>query len=239
MKKFEFKNLILWEDEDYILINKPPHLSTLDDRQVAGKQNILRLAKEYIEDAQVAHRLDKETSGVLAIAKNPDAYRHLAIQFEKRKVVKMYHAIVEGIQSFENVVVDKPILPLNTGGVKIDYEKGKEAETHFNTLEIFKRHTLVQCSPLTGRMHQIRIHLAILRASIIGDEQYGGKPLYLSELKRNFNLKKDVDELPLIQRFPLHAFQLTFENLKGKQISIEAPYPKDFHALLTQLRKFI
>ena len=80
MKQPSFQDLIIFENDDYIVINKPPFLSTLDDR-TAHSQNILRLAKAYDPEAQVAHRLDKETSGALAIARNPEAYRHLAMQF--------------------------------------------------------------------------------------------------------------------------------------------------------------
>ena len=90
--KIEFEDIILFEDENYVLVNKPPFLSTLEDRN--EKVNLLRLARTYTPDAQVCHRLDKDTSGVLAIAKNPEAYRHLSIQFEKRQVTKLYHAVV-------------------------------------------------------------------------------------------------------------------------------------------------
>jgi 23S rRNA pseudouridine955/2504/2580 synthase len=239
MKKVNFTELIIFENEDYVVINKPPRLSTLDDRTPEGKQNILKLAREYTADAQVCHRLDKETSGALALAKNPEAYRHLSMQFEHRKVNKIYHAVVAGIKQWNNAEVNRPILPLNNGSVKIDYELGKDALTYFQTTEIFRKHSLVECRPLTGRMHQIRIHLSVLGTAIVGDAQYGGEEIYLSELKRNFNLKKDADELPLIQRFALHAYKLEFNLLNNTQVSIEAPYPKDFKALLTQLRKFI
>ena len=89
-----FKDLILYENEDYVVINKPPFIATLEDR--VEKVNVLALAKDYTLDAQVCHRLDKETSGVLAIAKNPEAYRHLSMQFEHREVTKIYHAVVDG-----------------------------------------------------------------------------------------------------------------------------------------------
>lgn len=238
MKKLNFPDLIVFENEDYIVINKPPFVSTLEDRKAEGKQNIIGLARQYHAAAQVCHRIDKETSGCLAIAKNPEAYRHLAIQFEKRTVNKIYHALVGGIHQFDNEEVNKPIYPMNTGMVKIDYERGKDALTYFKTLEVFRNHTLVECKPVTGRMHQIRIHLACLKASIVSDEQYGGEKLYLSDIKKkNFNLKYDTDELPLIQRVALHAFQLEFALMNEEKITVEAPYPKDIKALLNQLKK--
>ncbi len=233
--KIDFAQLIVHEDRDYILINKPSHISTLDERN-SPALGILRLAKQYWEDAQVCHRLDKETSGILAIAKNPEAYRNLAMQFEHREVKKRYHAVTEGIHEFEGVSVYLPILPLTNGTVRIDREEGKEAETIFITKEVFRRHTLVECWPLTGRMHQIRIHLSCLKAPIISDLQYGGHNLYLSQLKRDFKLKKGTDEQPLIGRVALHAFSLTFSDLAGQSLTVEAPYPKDMSALLRQLR---
>lgn len=238
MKKLDLKALIIHEDEDYIIINKPPFLSTLEDRHAYGKANIIQLARDYFSESQVAHRLDRETSGALAIAKNPEAYRNIAIQFEKRRVNKIYHALVDGIHNFEEEVVDKPIHALKTGLVKIDFEKGKEALTKFQTLKVFKKHSLIECRPVSGRMHQIRIHLALLGASIAGDEQYGGKPVYLSEIKKHFNLKKFSEEQPLIQRFALHAFSLQFKNCQEEMIQVEAPYPKDYRALIRQLEKF-
>ncbi|TAG92560.1 MAG: RNA pseudouridine synthase, partial [Bacteroidetes bacterium] len=136
-----------------------------------------------------------------------------------------------------NVEVSKPIHAFNTGVVKIDHENGKEATTFFTTLEVYTKNTLIECKPITGRMHQIRIHLAVLGAPIVFDNLYGGKPLFLSELKKKFNLKYETDEKPLIQRVALHAKQLSFEGLDEKEISIEAPYPKDIKALISQLEK--
>ena len=236
MKTPDFKDLIIFENEDYILVNKPPYISTLDDR--TDTVNIKKMAKAYTDDAQVCHRLDKETSGVLAIAKNPEAYRHLSIQFEDRLVTKEYHAVVEGVQDFQDVNVYLPIYAQNNGIVKIDRVNGKIAETFFNTIKAYKKHTLVRCLPITGRMHQIRIHLTCLKAPIVCDEQYGGKFIYLSDLKKkNFNLKQNTEEQPLIKRVALHAYSLKFSLLDGKEIEIVAPYPKDFDVLVKQLEK--
>lgn len=231
--------LIVFENEDYILINKPPHLASLDERTNDKAQSVLRLAKAYHADAQLCHRLDKETSGILAIAKNPDAYRHLAMQFEHRKVTKRYHAVVNGVHQFDNVSVYLPIAPLKDGtAVRIDREKGKLAETIFTTLQAFRTATLVECRPITGRMHQIRVHLMCLKAPIVNDATYGGEPLFLSSLKRKFNLKQGTEELPLIQRVALHAHSLTFALLDGEEQTFTAPYPKDFGVLVKQLQKF-
>ncbi|MCU0394220.1 MAG: RNA pseudouridine synthase [Thermoflexibacter sp.] len=237
MKPINFKDLMIFENDNYLIINKPPHISTLDDRTPDAKGlSIIRMAKKVYPDAQIAHRLDKETSGALAIAKNPEAYRNLAIQFEKRQVEKIYHAITTGIHDFEGVMVDLPIQPLPIGIVKIDRSNGKDATTIFTTKEVFKQNTLIECMPLTGRMHQIRIHLTCLNAPIVSDIQYGGKMLYLSEIKRGFNLKKYTEEQPLISRVALHAYTLAFKDLNEEVISATALYPKDINALLNQLR---
>lgn len=231
--RFDFYDSILFQDDDYILINKPPFISTLEDRH--ERVNILAVTKEVVPNAQVCHRLDKDTSGVLAIAKNPEAYRHMAIQFEKRQVNKVYHAVVDGIHDFKETLVDEPILKQNDGTVKISRRDGKPAQTWFTSMKSYRLHTLVECKPVTGRMHQIRIHLASKGASITGDEMYGGKPFLLSAVKRKFNLKKNTEEASFMKRMALHAFSLEFDDLKGNRQKVEAPYPKDFQALVRQL----
>ncbi|MBC7570187.1 MAG: RluA family pseudouridine synthase [Spirosoma sp.] len=238
--KLNFADLIVFENDDYILINKPPHVASLDERTTdrAG-QSIIRLAKAYNADAQLGHRLDKETSGILAIAKNPEAYRHLAMQFEHREVTKRYHAVANGVHNFDGISVYLPISPIKDGtAVRIDREKGKVAETIFNTLQAYSTTTLIECMPITGRMHQIRVHLMCLKAPIANDPTYGGKPVFLSDVKRKFNLKQETQELPLIQRVALHAHSLTFTLLDGTEQTFVAPYPKDFGVLVKQLEKF-
>lgn len=237
--KIAFEDLIVFENEDYILINKPPHVASLDERTADRSNSILRMAKAYHPDAQLGHRLDKETSGILAIAKNPEAYRHLAMQFEHREVTKRYHAVVNGVHDFDMISVYLPIAPVRDGtAVRIDRQKGKVAETIFNTLRAYRSHTLVECMPITGRMHQIRVHLMCLKAPIVNDPTYGGDPIYLSQIKRKFNLKQGTDELPLIQRVALHARSLTFTLPNGETGLFEAPYPKDFDVLVKQLEKY-
>lgn len=241
MKKLKFSDIIIFEDDNYIVVNKPPLMATLDDR--AESINLLLLAREYCSDAQVCHRLDKETSGALLIAKNPDAYRSASMQFEKREVTKIYHAVAEGIHSFTDEVVNQSLQVTGKGHVRASFRnaqlggQGKEAITTFNTIRAYKSHTLIECKPLTGRMHQIRVHLASLNASIVNDDMYGGKPLLLSSLKKNYNLKKWTEELSLINRFALHAFELKFRGLNDELIHVKAEYPKDFRVLVEQLKK--
>ncbi len=236
MKRPSFKSFIIKENNDYIFINKPPFISTLADRN--DSINILKLAREYQPELTVCHRLDKETSGVLALSKNSDTYGHLARLLEKRKVRKVYHAVVDGIHNFDNQTVDAPITSMNNGVVKIDKIAGKKSITIFNTVKAFRRNTLVACNPESGRMHQIRIHLALLKAPIIGDLQYGGKDFYLSSIKPKFNLKRETEEQPIMKRVALHAVSLQFKDLKGNNVLVEADYPKDMAVLLKQLEKY-
>jgi 23S rRNA pseudouridine955/2504/2580 synthase len=229
------KPLIIKETEDYIFINKPPFVSTLADRN--DPVTILSLVKKYNEDYQICHRLDKETSGVLLVAKNTEAYRNASIQFEHRQVDKTYHAIVDGLHQFNDEEIDLPLHTTASGYVKISHRKGKNARTIFNTVETYKKHSLIACKPETGRMHQIRVHLASLNASITGDETYGGQPLFLSSIKKSFIKGKDEEEQPIIKRFALHALTISLIDLNGNPIFSNAPYPKDMEVALKQLRK--
>lgn len=233
----KFSDLIIHEDDNLIVINKPPFIASLDERE-GGDVNILRLAKRYYADAQICHRLDKDTSGILLIAKNPETYRLVSIEFEKRRVNKIYHAIIQGTHTFDNLKVDLPILNQGNKNVSIDRANGKPAETIFNSIRYFKHFTLVECKPITGRMHQIRIHLATQHAAIVGDTMYRGKPVFLSQIKkRGFTMSKDEEELPIMKRFALHSKRTDF-TIDGKSYSFEADYPKDFATLLKQLEKF-
>lgn len=233
--KINFKDLIIYEGDHYIVINKPPFVASLADRN--APVNIQQLAKAYDENLSVCHRLDKDTSGCLLIARDADAYRHASIQFEKRTVKKMYHAVANGLHEFRDHEVDAPILALPNGTAKIDRREGKAAQTVFTTLEGYRNYSLIECMPVTGRMHQIRVHLAMENAPLVHDELYGGSTLFLSQIKRNFKLKRDTDERPLIKRFALHAVSLSFDNML-EPILVEAPYPKDFAVLVKQLRKY-
>lgn len=236
MKLKALKDIILYEDKDFIVVNKPPFISSLEDRN--DKNNLHLLAKSYHSDAQMAHRLDKETSGALIIAKNPEAYRHISMQFTAREVEKVYHAVVEGAHKLENKEVRVPIeIASSKNKVRLS-QKGKDATTIFNTLKSYQGYTMVSARPITGRMHQIRIHLVSLGTTIVGDRTYGGKPFFLSSVKRKFNLKKGSYEEPLMQRLALHAFRVKFMGTDSSEIAVEAPYPKDFNVLIKQLEKY-
>ena len=233
MKPPHFPDLVIFENDDYVVVNKPPFLASLDER-VGGAPNLLRLARQHYDDIQPAHRLDRDTSGAMALAKHPEAYRHLAMQFENREVNKQYHAVVWGTPQLDNVLVQRNIETTSRGKARLAY-KGKEAETRFTTLATYARHALVLAEPITGRMHQIRLHLQYLQAPIVGDTTYGGEDFFLSSLKKKFNMKDGETEQPFIKRFALHALRLKFAGLDGNEIAVEAPYPKDFRVLVEVL----
>ena len=237
-KNIRFKDIILYEDDNYIVINKPGYISSLHDRNPKHK-SIIEMAKEYAEDAILCHRLDKETSGVLLIAKNENAHRNAAIQFENREVDKEYHALCDGYLDFHDVEIDLPIYSGSGDKVRIDSNRGKESKTIFNTITIYKNFSLLSCKPITGRMHQIRIHLASQNAVITGDVLYGGVLPLLSKLKRKYNKGKYEEfENPIFKRIALHSRLLRLKNVDGTTLEVTAEYPKDFKVLLKILDKY-
>ncbi|MBX2986033.1 MAG: RluA family pseudouridine synthase [Bacteroidia bacterium] len=228
---------IIYEDENYLVIDKPSGVASLDEH-VFTTPSILRLLKSQFPDAQLCHRLDKETSGCLLASKHNAAYRHAAVLFEKRLVEKTYTAICNGSSNFENLCID---LPLQTSSkrVKVSHRYGKPAQTIVNTTEHFKHFSVVECKPLSGRTHQIRVHLAEQHTPIINDSLYGGTPPLLSKIKRHFQLSKgEESESPIIERIALHASGLSFDSIDGKRLEIKCPLSKDLDALLKILRRY-
>jgi len=235
MGRIVFEQLIIQETPDLLVINKPAGISSLTDRQ--SDLNILDLSKTYFSACQLCHRLDKDTSGILLIAKSAESYRHISMQLEKRTITKEYHALVAGV--VDNLdVCTKPISISGKGEARIDVTGGKPATTRFKLLEQFLQFALIACFPITGRMHQIRLHAAISGYPLVGDAVYGGKDLFLSKIKRKYNLNRTGEETPIIQRQALHAYGITYVDLAGNDVSHVAPYPKDFEVALKQLRRF-
>jgi 23S rRNA pseudouridine955/2504/2580 synthase len=232
--KIPFSELIVHEDDAFIIINKPPYIATLEDRN--DDHNILEMARDYLTTSKVCHRLDKETSGLLVIAKNDEAYKYFSSLLANREVTKIYHSIVDGRHEIEELELNKPIY-IGSNRSKIDYRKGKPSVTLITTLEIYRQHTLLACMPFTGRMHQIRVHLADQQMPIIGDHTYGGTSLFLSAIKKKYKVGKDKEERPLLPRLALHAAGLSFPHQDGQTLKIKAPYPKDLDVTLKQLEK--
>ncbi len=238
-KRIDFKEHILLETKDYIFWNKPSMLASLKERGDASAENALDLAKKYAGNAILCHRIDKQTSGILLIAKNQESHRHASMQFQKKTVVKKYLAFAQGQTHFDDFLVDLPIhIDEKRRTVRIDKQNGKLSTTYFTTLVNYNNHSLIECNIKTGRMHQIRIHLSAIGHPIIADELYGGKPILLSELKRKYQLNKTGEEKPIIERFALHAAYICIENMEGESIEVHAAFPKDLAVLKKQLDKF-
>ncbi len=237
-KRPSFQDLILFEDDDLIVLNKPSGISSLADRD-GDKSSIHEMAKSYWPDAILCHRLDKFTSGVMLVAKSEAVYRYITLKFQKREVHKTYLTLVEGRQDFHNKLVDFRIYNSGNGKVRLDNALGKPATTYFSTKEQFRHYTLLECQPITGRMHQIRLHLLSIGLPVVGDQLYLGRDILLSNLKRNYKPPMDQDERPVNHGFLLHAHAIEFV-MPGKEVlsRFEAPLNPGFEVVLKLLRKW-
>jgi 23S rRNA pseudouridine1911/1915/1917 synthase len=221
---------IYYEDSDVIVVNKPRgmvvhpapgHLSgTLVNgllahcKDLSGINGILRPG--------IVHRIDKDTSGLLMVAKNDFAHESLAKQLLEKTVTRKYKAIVHGVIPHDYGTIDAPIGrdKRDRQSMTVTDENGKEAITHFTVLERFKNYTFIECQLETGRTHQIRVHMKYIGYPLAGDPKYGPKKT-----------------LP-IEGQALHAGVLGFHHPRTNEyLEFEAPLPPEFEHLLTMLRK--
>lgn len=221
---------IVYEDSDVIVINKPQDMvvhpapgnysGTLVNgllyhcKDLSGINGVIRPG--------IVHRIDKDTSGVLVIAKNDKAHNSLAMQLKDHSMTRAYYAIVEGI-----IKEDEGTIRTNIGRHPVErikmavVKEGKEAVTHFKVIERFKNNTLVECRLETGRTHQIRVHMAYIHHPLIGDPVYGHK-------KQRFKLQGQA----------LHAKILGFIHpTTGKYMEFNSQLPAYFEEVLDKLRK--
>lgn len=240
MKYNRLYNIIFY-DEDIIVVDKASGVLSIPDRFDKNIPNLRVILEEKFGRIWVVHRLDKDTSGIMIFARNPESHKELNTQFEEQSVEKIYHAIVSGWIADDEFDIDIPLLtdPSNKGRT-IPSSRGKEALTKVRVLERFSIATLIECNLVTGRHHQIRVHCAAIGNPLLVDELYGtSNAFYLSHIKRRYNLKKGEEEKPIIDRLTLHSYSLTFVHPKTKEtLQFSAPYPKDFFALLNVLRKY-
>ena len=214
---YDPEKLVLWVDELLLVINKPAGLPTLPDGYDPAAPHVRSVFQPAFGRLWVVHRLDKYTSGVLALARSAEAHRSLNTQFDGRQVSKVYHALVEGSPPWDGQTSDKALRKDadRMHRTLIDPLKGKRAVTHLRVLRRLERYTLLEARPETGRTHQIRVHLAGLGFPVAGDRLYGSKA--------PFPLQTGEDN----EWLGLHAWSLAFEHpATQEKVSFQAPYPE-------------
>ena len=235
---------LIYQDDDIIVINKPAGASVTKDR--TGSAELARiladkLGQEQAGTLRLVHRLDKFTSGVIILAKNKQAQSRFSGYFEKRLIKKTYLAIVTGVPTGNEGTIDAPLARSSKDPqlMQIDRKKGKSAITHWRLLADFGTAVLLAVMPLTGRTHQIRVHLADAGLPLAIDPLYGsGQPIFLSDFKADYRLAKNQTEKPLLQRLSLHAYQLEVLNPQTNQPDLFiARLDKKFAATLKMLTK--
>ncbi len=232
---------VIYSDDDFIVLNKRSGILIAADRYNPDAPRLDILAEQEFGRLYAVHRIDKDTSGLIVYARNPEAQRALSMQFEKREVHKTYHALVYGHPLWETLHVDLGLKP--DGDIRhrtvVDKRLGKKSITDFRLIGTCGGFSWIEAKPLTGRTHQIRVHLAANGLSIVCDPLYSGnqKPIRLSEIKRNWHGDEE-EERPLLSRLALHAYKIEFNHPKtGEKVSFTANYPKDMDATRKQLAK--
>lgn len=236
----DFPLKVAYEDEHLFVVEKPAGMVThpahghFDDTLVNVLLSLGKPLSEFQgkERAGIVHRLDKETSGLMIIAKTEEAHSYLSGQFADRKVSKEYRALVWGTLPADEVTV--------TGGIGRDPRNrqkfavradGKAAETVFSELERMKHVSLVLARPKTGRTHQIRVHLAHIHHPIVGDKLYGGRQ------EKGVPEARLRDAVKNAGRFFLHASRLLFTTVGGERIEVVSEIPRDFTDLMEVFRQ--
>ncbi len=213
---------VIYKDDALLVIDKPAGLLSLPDGHDPSKPHVRNLLEPDYGRLWIVHRLDRQTSGVMALARNEDAHRDLNFQFSSRQVTKVYHAQVAGNPEWDEKIVDLPLRSNvgRRGRTVVDQIKGKYAFTNLHVLERFEDCALVEAQPKTGRRHQIRVHLYSLGHPVFSDPLYGSGEIS-----------------PSIGRTALHAFSLAINHPRiGKLVVFEAPYPNDFASALQHLQ---
>lgn len=235
---------VIYEDDDLLVINKAAGVYSIDPRHNTPDPVLTDLLEKNHKDKEIfiVHRLDRETSGLILFAKNQESHRLLSQQFSENKIEKSYYAFVDGHMDFDGVfLIDVPIF-IDPGKYKVRIDsKGKSSRTKIRIVESYTNYTMLEAKLVTGRTHQIRIHLQYLGHPLIVDKLYGNREeFFLSEIKHKYRSNKNTDELPLISRQTLHSHQIKFlKPSTNEEMIFNAPLPKDLKALRNQLSKTI
>lgn len=235
---------IIYENEDFLIINKPAGLVVHSDGKTKEEtlcdwllenypeiENVgepMQIDDEIIKRPGIVHRLDRETSGVMVVVKNQEAFEYFKNAFKNREVNKTYNAFVFGFVKEDFGKVDAPIGRSKSDFRKWSAQRGargqmREALTEYKVLARFEdsgeKYSFVELNPKTGRTHQIRVHMKYLNHPIVGDELYGGK------VYKGLGFKRTA----------LHARNLRFKDMNGEEYDFEAPYPEDFIEVMVNI----
>jgi 23S rRNA pseudouridine1911/1915/1917 synthase len=239
---------VLYEDEYLAVINKPADMVVhpAKGHWSGTLVNALRFHFGQLSEvngdyrAGIVHRLDRDTSGAILVAKEELTHRDLSMQFEQRKIFKEYVALTAGVLDRDSDYIEGRIAHHPHDRVKMavtdeEDEDGKDACSYYEVLERFRGFTLCRIQPRTGRTHQIRVHLASVGCPVLADKVYGGRDCFrLSDLVHG--LDPACDEM-LLPRQALHAYRLRLRHpRRGNVLEVEAPLPAEFQKTLAALR---
>ena len=221
----EMLDRVIYEDKRLLVINKPTGAAVHGGSGIShGVIELLRHARPDLTDLGLVHRIDRETSGCLVMAKRRSALRELHERFREGKVEKNYLALVVGDWQYGEQLIDVPLLVQNRKGGErhvIVSDKGKVAQTRISLSRTYGIYSLLQCAPATGRTHQIRVHLQHAGHPIAGDDRYGDD-----------EANKTAKQLGLKRLF-LHAQSIAFADDSGNELHFTAPLADDLEQFLT------
>lgn len=238
---------VIFEDESLIAFDKPSGLLIAPDRWDKSRENLMDLVHGKMGHGVAnVHRIDADTSGLVLCAKTKPALDFLSGQFQSKTVRKIYHALTAGLPAADEFTADFVLKEddAKPGRMCVVKKHGKASVTEFTVRERFPQpgdrpgFAWLECRPLTGRTHQIRVHLAAAGTPILNDPFYGNDTqLLLSGLKRGY--KGRDEEKPLITRLALHAAALTFTHPASREpMTLASPLPNDLEVALKYLRRF-
>ena len=235
---------VLYEDQDMLVLNKQTNLIVHPARGYKSGTLVNGLVYHFQKLSScpddirpgIVHRLDRNTTGCLAVAKSDTAHWKLSRQFAERTTKKTYIAMIHGTPDLDADCIDQPlgVHPTVREKYAVRHDNGKEAITFYEVLERFQGYSLLKVNIKTGRTHQIRVHLSYLKHPIVADDMYGGKVVYPWQIEN----RDSAPEQPLMARCALHAWKLEINHPKtDERMTFEAPLPDDMQTLLTALQK--